>query len=66
MPNAEGKLQLDAIICDGPRHEIGCVMGVEGFRSVIGIARKVMERSRHCVLIGEGNKNIYVGENRDI
>lgn len=54
IPNSEGVVQLDACIMTGPGHRAGSVAAVSGFRHPISIARKVMETTRHVMLVGEG------------
>lgn len=56
MPDALGRMSLDAAIMDGPSHRAGAVAGLLGFRSPIAIARRVMERTPHVMLVGEGAK----------
>jgi len=53
-PNAAGYPQLDACIMDGPSRDAGSVAGVEGIVHPISAARKVMENSKHVMLVGEG------------
>jgi len=53
-PNAAGVVQLDACIMYGPGHKAGSVAGLEGIRHPISAARRVMEKTRHVMLIGEG------------
>jgi isoaspartyl peptidase/L-asparaginase-like protein (Ntn-hydrolase superfamily) len=53
-PNAAGVVQLDACIMSGPGHKAGSVAGLEGIRHPISAARRVMEKTRHVMLVGEG------------
>jgi N4-(beta-N-acetylglucosaminyl)-L-asparaginase len=53
LPDREGHVTLDACIMD---HESNCgsVMGLEHIVNVISVARKVMEKTPHVVLVGDG------------
>lgn len=53
-PNAAGVVQLDACIMNGPDHKAGSVAALEGVRHPISAARRVMEKTRHVMLVGEG------------
>ncbi len=53
-PNAAGVVQLDACIMYGPGHQAGSVAGLEGIRHPISAARRVMEKTKHVMLVGEG------------
>ena len=53
-PNAAGVVQLDACIMYGPGHKAGSVAALEGIRHPISAARRVMEKTKHVMLVGEG------------
>ena len=52
LPNEEGVVQLDASIMDGATYSAGSVAGIEGIKTPSSIARLVMERTDHVMLIG--------------
>ncbi len=62
LPNAEGVVQLDAAIMDGLTHDSGAVAALEGFRTPISVARRVMERSRHAFLVADGARHFALRE----
>jgi isoaspartyl peptidase/L-asparaginase-like protein (Ntn-hydrolase superfamily) len=53
-PNAAGFVQLDSCIMFGPGHTAGAVAALEGIRHPISAARRVMEKTPHVMLAGEG------------
>src|SRR5258706_2066279 len=61
-PNAAGVVQLDACIMFGPGHKAGSRAGLEGIRHPISVARRVMEKTRHVILVGEGARMFALEE----
>ena len=53
-PNILGELELDASIMDGRNLMTGAVGGLKGYLHPISVARQVMERLPHVLLIGDG------------
>jgi N4-(beta-N-acetylglucosaminyl)-L-asparaginase len=54
-PNEEGFLQLDASVMDGARGNIaGAVAALENIKTPCSVARLVMERTDHLLLVGKG------------
>ncbi|HSI88448.1 MAG TPA: isoaspartyl peptidase/L-asparaginase [Pyrinomonadaceae bacterium] len=50
----DGKNELDASIMDGKTQNAGAVAGLHRVKNPITLARAVMERSEHVMMIGEG------------
>jgi isoaspartyl peptidase/L-asparaginase-like protein (Ntn-hydrolase superfamily) len=61
-PNAAGVVQLDACIMSGPGHKAGSVAALEGIRHPISAARRVMEKTPHVMLVGEGARMFALEE----
>src|SRR2546421_675288 len=64
-PNSAGVVQLDACIMFGPGHKAGSVAALEEIAHPISVARRVMEKTSHVMLVGEGAKRFAVAEGLD-
>lgn len=56
IPNSVGTVALDACVMDGKTLSCGSVAGVENVRHVAALAKTVMEKTPHVMLVGEGAK----------
>jgi N4-(beta-N-acetylglucosaminyl)-L-asparaginase len=54
LANAIGTVQLDACLMDGATLACGAVAGLENIRHPAALARRVMEKTPHVLLVGEG------------
>lgn len=52
-PDESGQTTLDAMIFDGPTHQMGAVGNLRGIKNAIGVARAVMQYTQHSFLVGE-------------
>jgi len=52
--NRDGRVQLDAIVMDGASLKAGAVAAVERVKNPIRLARAVLEKSNHMMLVGAG------------
>lgn len=77
LPNENGVVQLDASVMHGPTNGAGAVAAIEHIVHPAQIAKLVMERTDHVLLVGEGalqfalamgfeKQNLLTDEARDI
>ncbi|XP_026702803.1 N(4)-(beta-N-acetylglucosaminyl)-L-asparaginase [Athene cunicularia] len=52
-PDESGETTLDAMIMDGNTMDVGAVADLRHIKNAIGVARKVMEYTKHTLLVGE-------------
>ncbi|XP_014800970.1 PREDICTED: N(4)-(beta-N-acetylglucosaminyl)-L-asparaginase [Calidris pugnax] len=52
-PDESGETTLDAMIMDGNTMEVGAVADLRRVKNAIGVARKVIEYTKHTLLVGE-------------
>jgi N4-(beta-N-acetylglucosaminyl)-L-asparaginase len=54
LPNEEGVVELDAAVMHGPTHRAGAVAALRNIKTPSKVARLVMERTDHVLLVAEG------------
>lgn len=52
--NEKGEIELDAMIMDGQHLNFGAVAAIQNILHPVSVARLVMTKSEHCMLVGEG------------
>lgn len=52
-PDENGETILDAMIMDGSNHEVGSVAGLRRVKNAIGVAKAVLQYTKHTLLVGD-------------
>jgi N4-(beta-N-acetylglucosaminyl)-L-asparaginase len=62
LPNEECVVELDASVMHGPTHRAGSVASVQRIKNVARLAKTVMERTNHTMIVGDGARRFAVDE----
>lgn len=62
LPNEEGVVELDASVMHGPTHRCGSVASVQRIKNLSRLAKTVMERTNHVMIVGDGARRFAVDE----
>jgi N4-(beta-N-acetylglucosaminyl)-L-asparaginase len=57
LPNEEGIVELDSCCMHGPTHNAGAVAALQNIKNPSSVAKVVMERTDHVLIVGKGALN---------
>ncbi|SVB35333.1 uncharacterized protein METZ01_LOCUS188187, partial [marine metagenome] len=58
LPNESGTVQLDSSVMHGPTRNGGAVASIEGIKNPSKVAKIVMERTDHVLIVGQGAQDL--------
>jgi len=61
-PNAEGIVEVDGAVMDGRTLGYGAVAGLQQIATPTAVARQVMEKTKHVMLIGDGAQQFALAQ----
>ena len=62
----DGAAELDAAVMEGRTQRAGAVASVRHVRNPVDLARRIMEKSRHVLLVGAGAEEFALEEGMDL
>ena len=66
LPNSLGRVSLDSCVMDGHTLNCGAVACLENIRHAAAVAKRVMERTPHILLVGQGAQQFAMQQGFDL